>query len=97
MLGWWEPSAQVSTNHRLVEATAYVRKGNSTLLVLASWLHSNVSVELTVDWAALGLEQSSAAIEAPPMDGVQPHKTFAVGAPIAVEASGGWMLLITQR
>ena len=65
------------TGHVL--ATAYVLKGEHTLVSVASWANATVSCDLLVDWAALGL-QAPTQVEAQDIDGFQTAATFAADA-----------------
>ncbi|MBT6889737.1 MAG: hypothetical protein HOA23_16945, partial [Gemmatimonadales bacterium] len=55
MRGYWLEDAPVRTGREDVLATTYVRDG-SVLIALASWSDKDEVVDLTVDYAALGLE-----------------------------------------
>ena len=93
MLGYWSPACPVRTDNPNVLATAYVREGR-TLISLASWNKTPVSVRLKIDWKALGLDPDTATMSAPPVKGFQPESRFTVGDPIPVEPAKGWMLLL---
>jgi hypothetical protein len=77
--------------------TSYVQTGK-TLLAVASWATTNLTVSLTMDWAALGLTPAAATIIAPAMAGVQPETHFNAGPSaitLPVEAAGGWLLIVS--
>jgi hypothetical protein len=82
-----------------VRVTSYVRRGNATLLAVASWATNNLTVSMDVDLSALGIGTNGATAVAPAMDGVQPHATFPiVGGKLVdlpVEAAGGWLLVVS--
>jgi hypothetical protein len=87
-----------------VRVTSYVRHGNATLLVVASWATVNTTVSLHVDWVALGLAglseggATAAHAVAPAMAGVQPHASFSIvggNLTLPVEAAGGWLLIVS--
>ena len=46
MIGWWddEASQPVRSSHLEVRVTSYVKKGNATLLAIASWAATNLTV-----------------------------------------------------
>lgn len=77
-----------------------MRHGNATLLAVASWATTNLTVSIDVDLSALGIGTSGARAVAPAMGGVQPHATFpVVGGKLAdlpVEAAGGWLLVVSS-
>jgi hypothetical protein len=60
MYGWWNMSNPVrvltedgSISSEVVLATAYVRKGNTTLVAIASWKDTHETVALSIDWPKL--------------------------------------------
>jgi hypothetical protein len=71
-----------------------VRKGDKTLVALASWAPGQTSVKLQVDWKALGLSAGKATLTAPAVPGFQPAATFRPGDAIPVEPGKGWLLVI---
>ena len=78
MIGYWVPSSPVTTGHADVLATCYVRPGR-TMVALASWATEAVTVRLTMDWAALGIDAARARITAAPIERFQPAASFAPG------------------
>ncbi len=93
MIGYWEPSCPVRTDAPDVLATVYAKKGKA-LVCLASWAPSNVSVRLTVNWQALGINPAKAKLKAVESAGVQPAAEFLPGDSIPVEPRKGWMLVL---
>lgn len=94
MVGWWVHDTPVKTDRADVLATSYVRKGKKTLVALASWAPERTSVELAIDWKALGLSSGKATLVATSIDGFQPAATFKPGDAITVEPGKGWLLVI---
>ena len=82
-LGYWDPACPVKTDRKDILATAYVKQGK-TLISLASWAPEPGDVKLTIDWHALGLDPTKAALYAPaaedsgcrlvPPDGEDPRR-----------------------
>jgi hypothetical protein len=78
MIGWWMEDCPVhvvlpprgNASRDRVMATAFVHRGNSTLIAMASWANATVNVTLEIDWASLGLP-STTALCAPQMLGLQ--------------------------
>ncbi|PXV61578.1 hypothetical protein SAMN04487785_103262 [Dyella jiangningensis] len=93
MIGWWVHDAPVKTNRDDVLATSYVRKGNKTLIAIASWAPQKVDVKLLVDWKALGLSPRRVTLSAPSVAGFQPQATFKVDEAIPVEPGKGWLIV----
>ncbi|MCP4642095.1 MAG: hypothetical protein GY851_16750 [bacterium] len=96
MHGYWESECPVRTGHNDVLATAYVADGR-TLIALASWADKPVQCTLDVDWAALGLDPTKAALYAPPLDGIQPGALFKPDAAINVMPGRGWLLICDEE
>ena len=95
MLGYWSPKAPVRTDREDVIATTYRRPGRA-MVAIASWAPEFATVQLTVDWQALGIDPKRATITAPEAAGLQSRRQFAVGEPIPVEPGKGWVLVITE-
>ncbi|NII73803.1 hypothetical protein FHW84_002376 [Dyella sp. SG562] len=92
MIGWWVHDAPVKTGRDDVLATSYVRKGQGTLVALASWAPERTEAKLAIDWKALGLNPAKAKLVAPAIPGFQPAATFKPGDAIPVEPGKGWLL-----
>ncbi len=94
MLGYWSPRCPVSAGREDVLATAYVRKGKSAVIALASWAPEPVEARLAVDWSALGLEPGR--FLAPAVAGYQPEARFGADDAIPVEPGRGWLLVTSD-
>ena len=92
MVGWWVHDTPVKTDNPDVLATSYVRKGDKTLVSIASWAPATTKVKLTVNWKALGLDPSRVRLLAPAVEGFQPAATFKPGEAIPVQPGKGWLL-----
>ena len=96
MIGYWAETCPVRTDHDDVLATAYVQKGK-TLIALASWADSDVSVRLAIDWKALGLDLKCAVFEAPAVQNFQEARRFHMGENIPITMGKGWLLLVHEE
>jgi hypothetical protein len=94
MVGWWVHGTPVKTDRDDVLATSYVRKGNKTLIALASWAPAKVAVKLAIDWNALGLPPGKATLVAPAVPGFQSQASFRPGDAITVEPGKGWLIVV---
>jgi len=94
MIGWWVHDTPVKTARDDVLATSYVRKGQKTLIALASWAPRKTNVKLAIDWKALGLSAGKAKLVAMPVEGFQPAATFLPGDAIPIEPGKGWLLVV---
>jgi len=93
MIGWWVPGAPVKTGRSDVLATSYVRDGR-TMIALATWAKERVDVTLAIDWAALGIDPTTAMLSAPAIDGFQEARRFKPGEPVPIEPGKGWVLRV---
>lgn len=93
MVGWWVHDTPVRSGRDDVLATSYVRKGERTMIALASWAPQTVNVKLAVDWKALGLDPDKAILHAPAIDGFQPETYFRPGDSMTVEPGKGWLIV----
>lgn len=92
MIGYWSPNCPVRTDNANVLATAYVKEGK-TLISLASWNAGAVSVRLTIDWSALGLDPATSLLVAPEIQDFQHAAAFRPDERIAIEPGRGWLLI----
>jgi len=93
MVGYWVPDRPIRTGDDRVPATTYLQPGRA-LVAMASWADETVTITPAIDWAALGLDPARAVLEARPIDGFQPARTFRPGETIPVEPGRGWLLLV---
>jgi len=95
MIGYWVPDAPVRTGRADVLATTYTRDGRA-LVALAGWAAEPVTVNLEVDWAALGIDPTRASITAPAIRDFQEARSF--GSPtVTVPPGKGWLLILEER
>ena len=96
MIGWWTDRCPVTTDNKDIPATVYMRKGQSTLISIASWAKETASVNLKIDWKSLGIDPKRATLVAKRIDKFQESSSFKPGDPIPVEPGKGWLLILTQ-
>ena len=93
MIGYWVPDSPVRTNRDDVLATSYVRDGR-TMVALASWAPDTTTVNLEIDWRALGLDRGKVRITAPAIRDFQEARTFPSTRGIPVAPGKGWLIVI---
>lgn len=96
MIGYWDPHAPVTTGRDDILATTYARPGRA-MIAVGSWAHDTTSVELKIDWKALGIDPSKAVISEPAIAGFQAGAELHVGAPITVAPAQGAIVVIRER
>jgi glycosyl hydrolase family 123 len=95
MIGYWDSSCPVRTNHEDVKATVY-RKRDKSLIALASWAADPVSSRPAVDWSALGLDPQKVTLFAPRIRDFQEQASFHPGDAIPVAPGRGWLLIASE-
>ncbi|MBA2626453.1 MAG: hypothetical protein H0U85_00415, partial [Gemmatimonadales bacterium] len=96
MIGWWAREPPVRSGRPDVLATSYLRKGR-TMVALASWAADTVSVDLMVDWQALGIDAAAARLTLPAIAGFQDGGTLRPGEKLAIEPGKGRLVVIEAR
>lgn len=91
MTGYWETSCPVRADRDDVLATVYAKEGRA-LVAVASWAPAPVAVRLRVDWAALGLDRTSAKVRVPPIPGFQAAQADPNLDALPVEPGKGWLI-----
>jgi len=94
-IGWWDPACPVRTGNDKVKASVFRKKGK-TLIALGSWA-GEASVALTIDWASLGLNPTTARLRAPEIKGLQAAAEFKPGDSIPLAANQGMLLVCEQE
>lgn len=100
MWGWWMDrergvgTVPLAASNTSVKVTTFVRHGEATLVVLASFLTEDTTVTLNINWTALGLP-ANCSLVAPALPPMQTAKTFAATSPIPVTAGQGWIFLLS--
>lgn len=94
MIGYWVKDNPVKTGSDKTLATVYCRKGERTLISLATWEDSDAKVTLTVDWDALGLDPSTVTLHAPEIKGFQSEATWKPGDEITVPKGQGLLIIV---
>ncbi len=95
-MGWWSGQDPVTTGDANVLATTWIKPG-SAMVSLGSWHDDDVSVRLTIDWKALGLDPARTRIRAPAIRDFQGAATWAPDATITVPGKKGLLLVLEQR
>lgn len=95
MIGYWVPTAPVSTGRKDILATTYQGK-DRTIVALASWNSAETAVKLSIDWKALGLDPDEVSIKAPAIENFQEEKSFKPNEAIPVSPGKGWLLVIER-
>lgn len=95
MLGYWNPLCPVKTGRKDILATLY-KKPDKALIAVGSWAKEKTTVQLDIDFDALGLDPEKCRLSAPEIEGFQ--RTFPVeyGKPLHLEPGHGCILLLEE-
>ncbi|MDR3093440.1 MAG: DUF6067 family protein, partial [Bacteroidales bacterium] len=96
MIGYWDKTCPVKTNHPNVKATVYVREGK-TLISIGNFDEKDQQIRLSFDWKKLGLDPSKAVLEAPLVEDFQKEQTFKTDETIPVKSKEGWLLMLKNQ
>jgi hypothetical protein len=96
MIGYWDSACPVKTGRDDVLATVYQHEGR-TLVALASWVPTPVSVPLAIDFQRLGLDSAKAHLYAPRIAGFQGEVLFEPGDAIPFAPGRGWLLMLDEQ
>ena len=94
--GFWEEQPAVTTTHKEVYATAYVKKGK-TLIAVGSWVDAPVEATLHIDWKKLGLNPDKVTIEMPEVSKYQNYKKLKKDETILLDAKGEVFLILKEE
>ena len=95
MIGWWDQGCPVKTNSKDVLATVY-RKSGKTLIAIANWSNESKTIQLQIDWKALGMNPKSTHVSSPQIDGFQSGKEW---NSLSGEVPGakGWLIVAEDK
>ncbi|MBQ6284629.1 MAG: hypothetical protein IJK70_07560 [Bacteroidales bacterium] len=93
LLGYWDERCPVSTDNDMVKASLY--KGeNSAIIAVACWGDSDVTCDINIDWAKLGLDRSKVKIVQPAVTDFQEERTNPSLKGIKVPQGKGYLFVI---
>ncbi|MGB4973173.1 MAG: glycoside hydrolase domain-containing protein [Cyclobacteriaceae bacterium] len=93
MIGYWVKDNPIRTNNEKVKATLYRKQDNALLIAVASWAESDVSVELDIDWGALGIKPRS-LMQTPAIPDYQEEQTLRVKDSLTIPKEKGFLIVI---
>jgi hypothetical protein len=93
MYGYWDSNCPVRIGHKDVQATAYVKEGQS-IIAIANWTNEDVECFVYIDWEKIGLSGKAITCYAPAIEQFQAEKQFDLTKPIPVPGGKGWLLVI---
>lgn len=95
LTGFWDPACPVHTDRDSVFATVYHRPGYA-IIALASWEKEDVTVSLSLDWQALGIDPAKAVAEIPAILRFQEADACDLRT-VEVPAGKGRVLIVRER
>lgn len=96
-LGFWSDECPVKTGHPNIKATAYVKKGKSAAIAVASWAKNETQVRLDIDWNALGLEANTVKVSMPKINKFQEGlPSVSLSDAINIKPKKGFIIVIKK-
>ena len=93
MIGYWDSGCPVSTDNGNVKASVYV-KDNKVLIAIGNWEASDAEVKLNFDWSKLKINDKSARLTAPAIEGFQSAGEYDINKPLKVPGGRGLLLVL---
>lgn len=94
MIGYWDTAQVVTTSNKNILATTYKKRGSS-LIAVASWNATAVSVTLNVNLTKLDLSPTGLTVTIPTITNYQTARSFTLASTLTVNAGGGYLILLT--
>ncbi len=94
--GWWSGHDPVTASDTTVLATTWTKPGKA-MVSLGSWSEQDVTVRLTMNWKALGMDPARTRVRAPAIPDFQSAGTWAADAPIVVPGKKGLLLILEPK
>jgi len=97
MIGYWVSNNPVKTNSEDTFITSYIRKGEKTMISIATWAENDDTVNLNIDWDALGLNPENTELIAPEIEAFQTRKVWEPNESIVVPKGKGYLIIIHKK
>ena len=101
-LGYWDKNCpdkvvdKEGVARKDILATAYVKKGDKTLISIGSWANDDETVSLNINWLALGLDENKVKAYVPKIKGFQDYRDIDINN-IFTEKSKGALIVIEKQ
>jgi hypothetical protein len=96
MKGYWNKENPVKSTNANIKTTSY-QKEKELILVISNWSAVGVPADLTVDWAALGMDKKDVAITVPAIDGYQTGADVKTLGDIKIEGNKGLIIWVKKK
>ncbi len=94
MVGYWSDAPAAISSHPDIKATAFIKKGEKTLIALGNFSHDAHETTLTLDWKALGLDPAKVRVHMPAIEDFQEAQTVDLKQPLKIKGQEGVILLV---
>lgn len=95
-IGYWDETNPIKTSSDLVKVTLF--KGDKeSIIAIAGWAKTDIDVELSIDWKALGMDPSKVLVHAPAIENFQSEKIFDLKHTISIPQGKGYLLLVKEH
>jgi len=96
MIGFWQEACPARTNNESIKATAYVHRGESVAIAVASWAGEKVDVRIDLDLEAVGLDPENVTVTVPEIDFFQEELPGVSLDSVPVEPDKGWIIVVSK-
>lgn len=96
MVGFWDKKPVVTTDHKNVFATTYLKDGKA-LVAIGSWVNEPVNIKININWERLGLKPSQVNIISPEIKDYQKERSYKVDETIHIDPKGDCLLIISKK
>ena len=93
LLGYWDERCPVSTDNDMVKASLY-KGDDSVIIAVACWGDSDVTCDIGIDWAKLGLDPEKVRIIQPAVTDFQEEKANPSLKGLKIPQGKGFMFVI---
>jgi hypothetical protein len=96
LIGYWDKDCPVTCANKLVKASVF--KGSDlTIVSVANWSTKNQTVNLTVDWARLGIDPRMAVINIPGIKDFQTEQKLVTLNHLVIPGGKGFLITVDSH
>lgn len=96
MVGYWEENCPIKTSSATVKATAYV-KSDKVLISIGNFDAEDKTINLGIDWDALGMNPETAKLVAPEVKDFQQANSYNINEGITIQSKEGLLLILSKE
>jgi len=94
-IGYWDNKPLATTDNPDILTTVYKKK-DKVLIAVGSWVPKDTTINITLDYKALGFDKNKVTIRTPQIDDFQDEQTYTSLDNILVKASKGMIIEVSK-